>query len=186
MLAMYLSYPTQPAHVTMLADLQSVYILCSRSFSSCLSVVQQAENVSHNLGVPVLRHPSMKPSRRTIGAIQRYFASLHSPISDPRQLIVIGDRVFTDVVIANKLGGFSVLVSRDWSPTIKSRVSGTAELAAVRLARRLLHTPHTSSSNLEFTRVLERKDEVKMGYSGSTWTWAGRALGLGPNSGKHR
>lgn len=187
-LAMYLLCPTPPAHVTILADLRSVEIFAPCSLVSWhLAVIQQAENVSHNLGVHVLRHASMKPSRRTMGAIQRYFTSVPSSISDPGQLIVIGDRVFTDVVIANRLGAYSILVSRDWSPTIRSRAGVAVERVAARLARRLTHTPQTPSSNPEFVKdVRERKDEVKLNYSGSTWTWVGRALGIGPNSGKHR
>ncbi|KAF8588856.1 HAD-superfamily phosphatase [Ramaria rubella] len=95
-----------------------------------------AESVSHNLGVPVLRHSSLKPSHRTITGIQRYFASLPSPISDPRELIVIGDRVLTDIVLAKRLEAYSILVSRDWTRSFKIRSAAAAERSAVRLARR--------------------------------------------------
>lgn len=62
----------------------------------------QAESVSHHLGVPVLRHASLKPSYSCIGAIRKYFASLPTPVKD-EELIVVGDRIFTDVVLANRL-----------------------------------------------------------------------------------
>ena len=129
----------------------------------------------------------MKPSHRTIRAIRKYFASIPSPISGPEQLIVIGDRIFTDVVLGNRLGAYSVLVSRDWMPTMKSRASGAVERAAVKFARRLLRTPQLTAESSEFIKeAQEKKDRVKMCYSGSTWTWAGRALRFGPNSGEHR
>ncbi|KAF8531599.1 mitochondrial PGP phosphatase-domain-containing protein [Gautieria morchelliformis] len=144
-----------------------------------------AESVSHNLGVPVLRHSSMKPSRRTMTAIQRYFASICSPAPDPGQLIVIGDRALTDVVLANRLGAYSVLVSRDWKSAVMSRAAGASERAAVSLAQWLSPAPQAVSGSSDFVKeVGKQKDEVKVNHSGSTWTWAGRALGIGPNSGK--
>ncbi|THH23056.1 hypothetical protein EUX98_g8124 [Antrodiella citrinella] len=63
----------------------------------------QAESVSHYLAVPVLRHASLKPSYSCINAIRKYFASLPMPIKD-EELIIVGDRIFTDVVLANRLG----------------------------------------------------------------------------------
>ncbi|THH04752.1 hypothetical protein EW145_g5293 [Phellinidium pouzarii] len=62
----------------------------------------QAESVSHHLGVPVLRHNSMKPAYSCIQDIRAYFASLKCPISD-NELFVVGDRIFTDVVLANRM-----------------------------------------------------------------------------------
>ena len=46
-----------------------------------------------------LLRKSFKPAYSCISAIRSYFSSLHSPIPD-RELIV-GDRIFTDVVLAN-------------------------------------------------------------------------------------
>ncbi|KAH8103535.1 HAD phosphatase [Cristinia sonorae] len=62
----------------------------------------QAESVSHYLSVPVLQHSSLKPSYSCIGAIRKYFASLPTPVKD-EELIVVGDRIFTDVVLANRM-----------------------------------------------------------------------------------
>ncbi|TCD64384.1 hypothetical protein EIP91_004131 [Steccherinum ochraceum] len=62
----------------------------------------QAESVSHYLSVPVLRHPSLKPSYSCIKSIRTYFASLPTPVKD-EELIVVGDRIFTDVVLANRM-----------------------------------------------------------------------------------
>ena len=50
----------------------------------------------------VLRHPSFKPSYSCIKAIRAYFSSLPKPVSDS-ELIVVGDRIFTDVVMANRM-----------------------------------------------------------------------------------
>lgn len=44
----------------------------------------------------------MKPGYKCITSIRAYFASLPSPIQD-HELIVVGDRVFTDVVMANRM-----------------------------------------------------------------------------------
>ncbi|KAI6145531.1 HAD phosphatase [Pisolithus tinctorius] len=62
----------------------------------------QAESVSHHLSVPVLHHGSPKPAYRCISAIRTYFSSLPNPIQD-HELVVVGDRVFTDVVMANRM-----------------------------------------------------------------------------------
>lgn len=149
-----------------------------------VTMTQQAESVAHHLGAPVLRHSSLKPSHRSIAAIQRYFASLPSPISD-RHLIVIGDRVLTDTVLANRIGACGVLVTRNWDASVKSFLIGFVERMAVRLARWWTGDVSSPSKMSRFVREAgERIDEVKMGPAGSTWTWTGRALGLGSNTGR--
>ncbi|KAL5495636.1 hypothetical protein ACEPAI_1099 [Sanghuangporus weigelae] len=62
----------------------------------------EAESVSHHLGVPVLRHGTMKPGYACISAIRAYFASLPQPIPDSA-LFIVGDRIFTDVILANRM-----------------------------------------------------------------------------------
>lgn len=62
----------------------------------------QAESVSYHLGVPVLFHSSMKPSYSCIRAIRTYFSSLPRPVPDSA-LVIVGDRIFTDVVLANRM-----------------------------------------------------------------------------------
>ena len=72
--------------------------------------------MSHHLQVPVLQHASLKPSYACIKGIRAYFASLpgikHFSSNDSKEssrrpmsseLIVVGDRVFTDVVLANRM-----------------------------------------------------------------------------------
>lgn len=55
-----------------------------------------------HLRAPVLFHESFKPAYSCITAIRSYFASLPSPICD-HELIIVGDRIFTDVVLANRM-----------------------------------------------------------------------------------
>ncbi|KAG6332582.1 hypothetical protein ID866_6504 [Astraeus odoratus] len=73
----------------------------------------QAESVSHYLSVPVLQHKSPKPAYSCISSIRAYFSSLHNPIKDD-ELVVVGDRVFTDVVMANRMRpGHSISKARE-------------------------------------------------------------------------
>lgn len=62
----------------------------------------QAESVSHKLGASVLFHNSLKPGYSCIRDIRAYFSSLPRPVAD-RELIVVGDRILTDVVLANRM-----------------------------------------------------------------------------------
>ena len=71
--------------------------------TSPLLSLLQSESVTHHLKVPVLCHNAFKPAYSCITAIRRYFSSLQSPILD-HELVIVGDRVFTDVVLANRMG----------------------------------------------------------------------------------
>jgi len=105
---------------------KNVLIVSNSAGSQLDSGGIQAESVSRHLRVPVLRHASPKPAYSCIKDIQTYFASLHSSPSyfgirketteamtndvqsesgPPRdsELIVVGDRIFTDVVLANRM-----------------------------------------------------------------------------------
>ncbi|PPQ71829.1 hypothetical protein CVT24_006954, partial [Panaeolus cyanescens] len=62
----------------------------------------QSESVSYHLSVPVLQHKSFKPAYSCISAIRKYFTTLQEPIKD-NELIIVGDRIFTDVVLANRM-----------------------------------------------------------------------------------
>ena len=52
--------------------------------------------------MPVLRHASLKPSYACIKSIRAYFASLPRPVSD-EELVIVGDRLLTDVIMANRM-----------------------------------------------------------------------------------
>ena len=58
----------------------------------------QAESVSHHLRAPVLLHASLKPSYACATAALSALPNLA-----PHEIIVVGDRVFTDVVLAHRL-----------------------------------------------------------------------------------
>ncbi|KAF9012579.1 mitochondrial PGP phosphatase-domain-containing protein [Cyathus striatus] len=64
----------------------------------------QSESVSHYLGVPVLFHKSLKPAYSCISNIHTYFSTLPAPVN-ANELIIVGDRVFTDVIMANRIHG---------------------------------------------------------------------------------
>ena len=58
----------------------------------------QAESVAHHLRSPVLLHAALKPSYSCASA-----ALSALPDLAPHEIIVVGDRVFTDVVLAHRL-----------------------------------------------------------------------------------
>ena len=58
--------------------------------------------MTYHLHAPVLFHESFKPAYSCITAIRSYFSSLPSPIHD-QELVIVGDRIFTDVVLANRI-----------------------------------------------------------------------------------
>ncbi|KAF6763004.1 mitochondrial PGP phosphatase-domain-containing protein [Ephemerocybe angulata] len=62
----------------------------------------QSESVSYNLGVPVLPHKALKPAYSCISSIRAYFSGLKQPLKED-ELIVVGDRIFTDVIMANRM-----------------------------------------------------------------------------------
>jgi phosphatidylglycerophosphatase GEP4 len=67
----------------------------------------QAESVSHHLRAPVLLHASFKPSYSCTAA-----ALSALPGIAPHELIVVGDRIFTDVVLAHRLAHPRTLTAR--------------------------------------------------------------------------
>jgi phosphatidylglycerophosphatase GEP4 len=54
----------------------------------------------------------MKPGYACISSIRAYFASLPRPVRDD-ELLVVGDRVFTDVVLANRMKSKHAVKSSD-------------------------------------------------------------------------
>ncbi|KAF8806604.1 hypothetical protein BYT27DRAFT_7168064 [Phlegmacium glaucopus] len=106
---------TLPHRDTLVPELQEAWQQCRETFgegnvlivsNSAGTVLDaggiQSESVTYHLRAPVLFHKSFKPAYSCITAIRSYFSSLHSPIRD-RELIIVGDRIFTDVVLANRM-----------------------------------------------------------------------------------
>ncbi|OSC98780.1 hypothetical protein PYCCODRAFT_1417096 [Trametes coccinea BRFM310] len=80
----------------------NVLIVSNTAGSHLDSGELEAESVQHHLSAPVLRHTSLKPSYACIKSIRAYFASLPRPIRD-EELVIVGDRLLTDIVMANRM-----------------------------------------------------------------------------------
>lgn len=65
----------------------------------------EADSLERNTGVKVLRHDIAKP-----GCRDDIIAHFGDRISSPSQIAVIGDRLFTDVVMANQMGSCAVWI----------------------------------------------------------------------------
>lgn len=66
-----------------------------------------ADRLERNTGVKVLRHAVRKP-----GCGQEIMDHFGDTISSPSQIAVIGDRLFTDVVMANRMGAYAIWIRR--------------------------------------------------------------------------
>ncbi|KAI5124410.1 hypothetical protein M0805_008294 [Coniferiporia weirii] len=130
---------TIPYEDKLVPDLKEAWEECRSTFGDENILV--ADSVSYHLGVPVLRHNSMKPGYSCIRDIRAYFASLKRPVSDD-ELFIVGDRIFTDVVLANRMrssgrrvsgnavGPLSVFVENVWK-----KEAGIMRFLEKRLAR---------------------------------------------------
>lgn len=68
----------------------------------------QAIKLEETLGVDVLRHATKKPGCHM--EIMEYFQH-HGITDDPREVAVVGDRLFTDVLMANMMNAKAVWIS---------------------------------------------------------------------------
>ncbi|EIW53942.1 phosphatidylglycerophosphatase [Trametes versicolor FP-101664 SS1] len=106
-------------------------LIVSNTAGSHLDVGEiEAESVSHHLSAPVLRHASLKPSYACIKSIRAYFASLPKPVKD-EELVIVGDRLLTDIVMANRMSRRAPPSSPNLfdSSTEKSSSGGVDDLA---------------------------------------------------------
>jgi phosphatidylglycerophosphatase GEP4 len=69
---------------------------------------EQAQILEQRTGVSVLRHTTKKPGCHE--EIMQYFRE-HNVCEDPAQVAVVGDRLFTDMLMANMMGARGVWVS---------------------------------------------------------------------------
>jgi phosphatidylglycerophosphatase GEP4 len=70
---------------------------------------KDAELLEKNTGVTVLRHNTKKPG--CSGEIMDYFCSRpDSQVTKPEQVAIVGDRLFTDMMMANMMGAHSLWV----------------------------------------------------------------------------
>lgn len=84
-------------------------IVSNSSGSSSDPTGSEASRLESTTGVKVLRHPTKKPG---CGAeILEYFRNLpNSKVTRASQIAVVGDRLFTDVLMANMMGAWGVWV----------------------------------------------------------------------------
>ena len=83
-------------------DAGHVQVRSTKRGNTDAQTLSQAESVSYHLSVPVLRHNSPKPAYSCIKSIRTYFSTLQVPIKK-EELVIVGDRIFTDVVMANRM-----------------------------------------------------------------------------------
>ncbi|KGK39377.1 hypothetical protein JL09_g1420 [Pichia kudriavzevii] len=69
---------------------------------------EQAKIIQERTGVTVLRHSTKKPGCHN--EIMQYFKDANV-CNDPSQVAIVGDRLFTDVIMANMMGAHSVWLS---------------------------------------------------------------------------
>ncbi|QLL33156.1 hypothetical protein HG536_0E00660 [Torulaspora globosa] len=68
---------------------------------------KEAEKLEAITGVPVLRHATKKPGCRD--EVIQYFTK-NGVVSNPSEIAVVGDRLFTDIMMANQMGAYGVWV----------------------------------------------------------------------------
>ncbi|MCJ1288664.1 hypothetical protein MMC34_000192 [Xylographa carneopallida] len=102
--------------------------------------------LERNTGIPVLRHSTKKPGCGH--EILSYFRNIpEAGVTEPGQITIVGDRLFTDVLMANMMGSWSVWV-RDGVVEEKGLFTAMEK----RLAGYLLkkgYSPPTPSSQFE-------------------------------------
>ncbi|EPS42408.1 hypothetical protein H072_3560 [Dactylellina haptotyla CBS 200.50] len=85
--------------------------------------LDQALQLSQGLSVPVLRHNVKKP-----GCIDEIIAHLRScpdvDLQSPSEIAVVGDRLFTDVMMANMMGAWGVWIKDGVDVKYQSAFSG--------------------------------------------------------------
>ncbi|KAI5816281.1 mitochondrial PGP phosphatase-domain-containing protein [Pyronema omphalodes] len=93
----------------------------------------KAQTLSQNTSTAVLRHDTLKP-----GCSEEIFTYLKARgVTKPSQIVVVGDRVATDVVMASLMGARSVWI-RDGTPAKPAERTwyGPVEAGVVRLLER--------------------------------------------------
>ena len=69
----------------------------------------EADALERNTGVSVLRHSTKKPGCGP--EVLQYFRSQpESGVTKPSQIAIVGDRLFTDVMMANMMGSWSMWI----------------------------------------------------------------------------
>ena len=86
---------------------------------------KEAEILEKATGVEVFRHPKKKPGCAI--DVLNYLRSGNVPgLTRPDQVVVVGDRIFTDVIMANMMGAWSI-----WVKDGVARSNGVVRLTEV-------------------------------------------------------
>ena len=85
----------------------------------------QARRLEQNTGVKVLEHSTKKPGCGP-DIMNHFFNAADSGVTKPSQVAIIGDRLFTDMLMANMMGSWSVWV-RDGVVKDEGLVCGRAK-----------------------------------------------------------
>jgi phosphatidylglycerophosphatase GEP4 len=75
----------------------------------------EAQSVERELRCHVLRHNHKKPTKACASEIAIYFTHLSAASSAPGlQLVLIGDRLLTDMLLANEMGAYGIWTTHLW------------------------------------------------------------------------
>lgn len=101
-----------PAYRTKFNELRKAYPgsrLLIVSNTAGTGSLAEAEAVESSTGVKVLHHTTKKPGCH--GEIISYFRNApDADVTSPSQVAVVGDRLFTDIMMANMMGSYGVWV----------------------------------------------------------------------------
>jgi phosphatidylglycerophosphatase GEP4 len=81
----------------------------------------EAAVLEKNTGIRVLQHSTKKPGCHA-AVVEHFTSDPSSGVTHPSQIAVVGDRLFTDVMMANMMGGYGFWI-RDGVVERKSFVS---------------------------------------------------------------
>ncbi|RPA79200.1 HAD-superfamily phosphatase [Ascobolus immersus RN42] len=127
-------HPSVTAHLAALKahynDAQIVIVSNSSGTASEDPDGREAAALEKETGVKVLRHAEMKPGRGCGREVMEYLKGNGSGVVEGGEVLVVGDRVFTDVVLGNRVGG--------WSCFVRDGVADLKPSVMVRFERRLV------------------------------------------------
>ncbi|CAO3671695.1 unnamed protein product [Umbelopsis ramanniana] len=110
---------TAPYENRISADFEPAWKLCKDTFGHDRVIIvsnsagtdddanhQQADEVESTLGVPVLRHAIKKPGGGE-ALLERF-----QHVAKPREMAMVGDRLFTDILFGNLNGTYTILTRK--------------------------------------------------------------------------
>ncbi|KKY18904.1 putative had superfamily (subfamily iiia) phosphatase [Phaeomoniella chlamydospora] len=74
----------------------------------------EVEILEKELSLPVLHHKGEKEIKPVIAPMVLEHFSKNNVTSDPQEIAVVGDRLFTDVLMARLMGSWSIYISDGW------------------------------------------------------------------------